>query len=149
MRLTLYHCILQEVWTLCRILKRSTSHNKNLPEWRELTTKRNPVVDKSSKTCSGDSNDHEMKSYISFQPPIIQLNHEKNPLYHQQQQNHLTNGINHNHLITAASDQAPSATASSSSFSDLDMDEIIKHGDWDDLRSVVEFGAPNRPVFFM
>lgn len=122
-----------EVWTLCRILKRNVSNRKVVPDWRELSVKRNPMVDTSSKTCSEDS-DHEMKSYISFQNPSIQLNHEKN-LY-----NH-TNGMNHLTAISRFTDQAPSM--------DLEMNDFIEHGDWDDLRSVVEFAAADRPVFCM
>ncbi|KAK9080729.1 hypothetical protein SSX86_000487 [Deinandra increscens subsp. villosa] len=140
-----------EVWTLCRILKKNVYHRKPLPDLRKLSTKRNFAVDASS--------DRDMQSYIRFQsPPMIQLSHVKNPIYHNQQeqlQNH------NNHLIitdelramgplisvSGASDQAPSA--SSSCFSDQDVNDITKHGDWDDLRSVVEFASADGPVFFM
>ncbi|XP_071693694.1 transcription factor JUNGBRUNNEN 1-like [Rutidosis leptorrhynchoides] len=146
-----------EVWTLCRIIKRNACHKKTLPDWRESSAKRNHTVEKTSKTCSElNSHDHDTKSYISFQAPII---NEKNTLCYQQQHNYdsLTNGMNYPSGITristsisGVSDQAPSVSASSSSFSDRDMEEMMKHGDWDDLRSFVEFAAADQlPVFFM
>ncbi|PWA92952.1 Elongation factor G, III-V domain-containing protein [Artemisia annua] len=119
-----------EVWTLCRILKRNVSNRKIVPDWKELSIKRNPVVDAGSKSCSEDS-DHEMKSYISFQNPSIQLNHEKNLYDH-------TNGMNHLTAISRFTDQAPSIN--------LEMNEFIENGDWNDLRSVVEFAAADRPI---
>lgn len=124
---------MQEVWTLCRILKRNVSNRKIVPDWKEVSIKRNPVLDTGSKTCSADS-DHEMKSYISFQDPVIKLNQEKNLFNH-------TNGMNHLAAISRFTDQAPSMN--------LEMNEFIENGDWDDLRSVVEFAAADRPVFFM
>ncbi|KAI3686111.1 hypothetical protein L1987_79783 [Smallanthus sonchifolius] len=139
-----------EVWTLCRILKRNVWHRKTLPDLRKLSAKRNLAVNSSSITYIRDSN-RDMPSYIRFQAPMIELNHDKNPFYHHEQ---LPNEMNH--LTTTgpfiatstASDQAPSG--SSSCFSDQDMnDDITKNGDWDDLRSVVEFASADRPVFFM
>ncbi|KAJ0920704.1 hypothetical protein HanRHA438_Chr05g0244261 [Helianthus annuus] len=97
-----------------------------------------------------------MQHYIRFQTSTIQLNHVKYPFYdhhEQQHHNHLTNETHHltamGPLISSsgASDQAPSA--SSSCFSDQDMNDITKQGDWDDLRSVLEFASADRPVFFM
>lgn len=45
----------QEVWTLCRIvLKRNASCKKyysNIPDWREVSYKTNPVDDEICKTC--------------------------------------------------------------------------------------------------
>ncbi|KAK1406894.1 hypothetical protein QVD17_38503 [Tagetes erecta] len=116
-----------EVWTLCRILKKNICHRKPLPDHlKKLSAKLNFAVDASSIT------------YI--QTPTIQLNHMSI--------NHHINEINHltamDHFSTTTSDQAPSA--SSSCFSDQDMnDDITEHGDWDDLRSVVEFASADRP----
>ncbi|KAJ9567809.1 hypothetical protein OSB04_003775 [Centaurea solstitialis] len=126
-----------EVWTLCRILKRSTSvsHRKSMPDWRELSAKRNMnVVDTGSKTCSTDSDhDHQDKqSYISFELPI------KNP-FMSHNHHHNTDHIS----ITTASYEAASASCSSS-FSDLN--DFIKHGDWDGLRSVVEYHYKKKDI---
>ncbi|KVI10248.1 transcription factor JUNGBRUNNEN 1 [Cynara cardunculus var. scolymus] len=124
-----------EVWTLCRILKRSPSHKKTLPEWREISTSKSPpVVD----TSSGDS-DYDMQSYISFQAPVINENKPFVHTHHQQQHLHGSNQLIMGQLTssTVTSDQPPSTTASCSSFSGLDVNQFIKHGDWDDLRSVV------------
>ncbi|KAJ9562673.1 hypothetical protein OSB04_007833 [Centaurea solstitialis] len=121
-----------EVWTLCRILKRSPSYKKTLPEWKEISaTKSPPVVD----TSSGDS-DYDMQSYISFQTPVV-INENKpypNHNHHHHQQQHAQDRSNQ---VIMSTSEPPSTTASSSSFSGLDVNEFIKHGDWDDLRSVV------------
>ncbi|XP_076943969.1 transcription factor JUNGBRUNNEN 1-like [Bidens hawaiensis] len=98
-----------EVWTLCRILKRNACHKKTLPDFKKLSAKRNLAVD-------------DMQSYIRFQTPMIQLNH--NPFY--QEMNHLTS-IGSFIATSGASDQAPST--SSSCFSDQDANDITKHGD--------------------
>lgn len=50
--------MLQEIWTLCRIFKRSASYRKCAPDWRsELGSKRTAAPDYSttSKTCSSNS----------------------------------------------------------------------------------------------
>lgn len=104
-------------------------HRKPLPDLKKLSAKLNFAVDATSIT------------YI--QAPMIQLNHMNN---------HHANAMNHCLTVmdpfSATSDRTPSA--SSSCFSDQDMkDEITEHGDWDDLRSVVEFASADRPVFFM
>jgi len=119
-----------------------------LPDWRELSAKRNmSVVDTSSKTCSADS-DQDIQSYISFQSPL--LNH---PLISRKQQHHnIINGMNMNllthHISTTTSCDHHAPSSASSSFSDLN--DFIKHGDWDDLTSV-EFAATDAhgPLFFM
>lgn len=142
-----------EVLTLCRILKRSVSHRKRLPaDWsRELSAAKRNMVDTSS-SCTDD------QSYnISFQSSPLITNHDNNSLSRSNDQHHMINQLTNlnggmNLLSTDHHDisTSSSAAASSSSFSDLDMNEFIKHGDWDDLRSVVEFAATHDgPVFFM
>ncbi|KAJ0790524.1 putative transcription factor NAM family [Helianthus annuus] len=144
-----------EVWTLCRILKKNVCHKKTLPDLIKISANRNLLVDTSPKISSRDFN-HDMQHYIRFQTSTIQLNHVKYPFYdhhEEQHHNHLTNETHHltamGPLISSsgASDQAPSA--SSSCFSDQDMNDITKQGDWDDLGSVLEFASADRPVFFM
>lgn len=134
-----------EVWTLCRILKRSPCYKKTLPEWREVSTRKPQQV--VVETSSGDS-DYDMQSYISFQTPII---NEKKPfLYnHRQQHHHETNQfiVGQATASTLTHDQPPSTEASCSSFSNVDVNEFIKHGDWDDLRSVVDQFSGTDPFF--
>ncbi|GKC28160.1 hypothetical protein Tco_1035454, partial [Tanacetum coccineum] len=140
-----------EVWTLCRILKRSPCYKKTLPEWREVSTRKpQPVVD----TSSGDS-DYDMQSYISFQSPVIKDNKPYVHNYHhqqqQQQQRHEPNQFIVGQVTTSTltHDQPPSTTASSFSFSNIDVNEFIKHGDWNDLRSVVDQFSGTDPFFYM
>ncbi|PWA73856.1 No apical meristem (NAM) protein [Artemisia annua] len=136
-----------EVWTLCRILKRSPCYKKALPEWREVSTRKPQQV--VVETSSGDS-DYDMQSYISFQTPII--NDKKPLLYnHHQEHHHETNQfiVGQATTLTLTHDQPPSTTASCSSFSNTDMNEFIKHGDWDDLRSVVDQFSGTDPFFYM
>ncbi|KAK6149521.1 hypothetical protein DH2020_017046 [Rehmannia glutinosa] len=80
--------VMEEVWTLCRILKRNVSYRKCVPDWREVSDKKinyiiNPIVDHhaSSQTCSLEySSDHngQTSSYISFSAPIVNQNEIKN-----------------------------------------------------------------------
>ncbi|KAL8205666.1 hypothetical protein R6Q57_009217 [Mikania cordata] len=123
-----------EVWTLCRILKRSPSYKKALPEWKEVSTRKAapaPVVE----TSSGDS-DYDRQSYISFQTPVT-TDHNK-PSAHDQHR-----------LVSNHMSKPPSTTASCTSFSGLDMNDFIKHGDWGDLRSVVDQFCAGDPFFLM
>ncbi|KAK1440123.1 hypothetical protein QVD17_05948 [Tagetes erecta] len=135
-----------EVWTLCRILKRSPCYKKMLPEWRDVTTRKSPPV---VETSSGDS-DYDRQSYISFQTPIITDN---KPLaynnYHQQHRHVITNQMIIGQVTSTVTSEPPSTAASSSSFSGLDVNELIKHGDWDDLRSVVDQFCGVDPLFLM
>ncbi|GJV15329.1 transcription factor JUNGBRUNNEN 1-like protein [Tanacetum coccineum] len=140
-----------EVWTLCRILKRSPCYKKTLPEWREVSTRKpQPVVD----TSSGDT-DYDMQSYISFQSPVIKDNKSYAHNYHhqqpQQQQRHERNQfiVGQVTMSTLTHDQPPSTTASSFSFSNVDVNEFIKHGDWSDLISVVDQFSGTDPFFYM
>ncbi|KAL0407086.1 UNVERIFIED_CONTAM: Transcription factor JUNGBRUNNEN 1 [Sesamum latifolium] len=121
-----------EVWTLCRIFKRNVSYKKScIPDWQEIAAKRstiNPAVDASSKTCSidDDSSDHKINtSYISF-----------NTSGHAQS---ITNQQLLGHFSSAP--QAPTSAASSFSGSICgDTNDVyLRHTDWEDLRSIVDF----------
>ncbi|XP_050224436.1 transcription factor JUNGBRUNNEN 1-like [Mercurialis annua] len=133
-----------EVWTLCRIFKRSVSHRKYTPDWRELSTKRTqpqPVIDSTNSiTCSADS-DQSRENYLSFAAPVFQytekkpvlinnhVNHEKNQiLYH-------ADPFNNNYIMQTQS-MASSSNVSSPAY--YGNDQFLS-GDWDELRSVVEF----------
>lgn len=146
------HVFLQEVWTLCRILKRNASCKKyNIPDWRELvSSKTNPVVDdESCKTCGGSTvemmNGSTHENYVSSEAPSSTTN----------QQNEKKQFVNHvagetNQLLSTStvgqlssiivSQQTPSS--SSSPFGPRPVKEYFTtygHGDWDELTPVVEF----------
>ncbi|KAL7592925.1 hypothetical protein Lser_V15G35439 [Lactuca serriola] len=135
-----------EVWTLCRILKRSPCYKKTLPEWREVATRKSPpMVD----TSSGDS-DYDMQSYISFQAPVINDNKPfANNHLHQQRYGTTNQLIMGQVTRSTLTSEPPSTTASCSSFSGLDMNEFIKHGDWEDLRAAVDQFSTADPFIFM
>lgn len=137
---------MQEVWTLCRILKRSPCYKKTLPEWRDATTRKSPPV---METSSGDS-DYDRQSYISFQTPVITDNkpfvHNN---HHYQQHPHVTNQMIIGQVTSTVTHEPPSTEASCSSFSGVEVNEFIKHGDWDDLRSVVDRFCGNVDPFFL
>lgn len=136
--LTCNNCF-QEVWTLCRILKRSTSPNKCLAATRDQTnvskTNGDLVIDANSKTCSGGSeNMHALN--ISFQqnpePVVFPNNHILADL------NHLVMGP----LTSTMHQQAASTVITSySNFSSPEMNEFVQYADWEQLRSFAEFGG--------
>nr|XP_027063813.1 transcription factor JUNGBRUNNEN 1-like [Coffea arabica] len=144
-----------EVWTLCRIFKRNVSYRKCMPDWKEISGKRlSNAVDASSKTCSMEF-DNVTQSYISFSAnvaPAITRQNDKKPSINNN--NNSVHGLGHvditNQLLMSqlsSFSQAPSSTtASYASFASSDATDFLKHGDWDELRSMVEFGAG--PTFF-
>ncbi|KAI3754031.1 hypothetical protein L2E82_26123 [Cichorium intybus] len=134
-----------EVWTLCRILKRSPCNKKTSPEWREVATRKSPpVVD----TISGDS-DHDMQSYISFQAPVTNDNKPFAHNHYHQHRHETIQSIMGQVTRSTLAYEPPSTTASCSSFSGLDVNEFIKHGDWEDLRAVVDQFSTADPFLFM
>ncbi|THF99209.1 hypothetical protein TEA_019888 [Camellia sinensis var. sinensis] len=128
-----------EVWTLCRILKRNVSYRKCIPDWRELSAKRNPV-DASSKTCSIDESDSHEGFNIDFRAPVIRQNEKKLFASHLGETNQRMVG-----QLSSISHQTPT-TGTYSSFYSHDVNEFIKFGDWDELRSVVEFSVDPFPM---
>ncbi|KAM0063615.1 putative transcription factor NAM family [Helianthus debilis subsp. tardiflorus] len=143
-----------EVWTLCRILKRSPCYKKTLPEWRDVSTKKSPPV---VETSSGES-DYDRQSYISFQtPPVITdkpfARTQNNNHSHNQQYQHRyvtnTNQLLIEQVTSPVTPEPPFMAASCSSFSGLDVNEFIKNGDWDDLRSAVDQFCVVDPFYLM
>ncbi|KAL0300983.1 UNVERIFIED_CONTAM: Transcription factor JUNGBRUNNEN 1 [Sesamum radiatum] len=122
-----------EVWTLCRIFKRNVSYKKCIPDWREIAAKRNtisPAVDASSKTCSinDSSSDHNLKtSYISF-----------NASGHAQS---ITNQQLLGHFNSAPQAPVSAASSFSGSICGDTNDVYLRHTNWEDLRSIVDFVA--------
>ncbi|KAL3508266.1 hypothetical protein ACH5RR_027667 [Cinchona calisaya] len=141
-----------EVWTLCRIFKRNVSYRKCIPaDWKEKCGKPmnvNNAVDASSKTCSMESDHKNRQNYINFSssaaaaaPAVIRQNDIKKPFIHGHVD--ITNQVPISQLSSA-----PSSSNDASCFGSSDhVTDFFKHGDWDELRSVVEFGAA-APMFY-
>ncbi|PIN09783.1 hypothetical protein CDL12_17637 [Handroanthus impetiginosus] len=136
-----------EVWTLCRILKRDVSYKKYLPDWRKLGTKKvnskinyiNPVATDhaSSETCSVEScSQNRQSNYISFNKD------DQNKPYSAGYVESNTNQHFLGHFGTSVVSQAPSAPSSYPSYIFGDIyGEVLRNGDWEDLRSIVDFSA--------
>ncbi|KAA8527169.1 hypothetical protein F0562_008602 [Nyssa sinensis] len=96
--------------------------------------KRN-TVDSSSKTCSTVESDNG-EGYISFRADPEILQNETKPSV-----DHVNIEMNQfmlsSQLISSITEDP--STASYSSFWSRDMNELLKYGDWDELRRVVEF----------
>ncbi|XP_022886397.1 transcription factor JUNGBRUNNEN 1-like [Olea europaea var. sylvestris] len=116
-----------EVWTLCRILKRNVSYKKCVLNWREMSGKKSNPADSSSKSCSMKSD----QSFISFSDPDYQI---KKPF-----SNHVENIANQQFIghFNPVYGQAPSSIYSTSVCSS-DTNELSRHSDWEDLRSIVD-----------
>ncbi|WCJ37028.1 NAC domain containing protein 42 [Euphorbia peplus] len=133
-----------EVWTLCRIFKRNVSHRKYTPDWRELSNKRQQTattkimnMDTSSNTCSVDSN-ITRENYLNFSTPTMNIQYSENkPLLNQMV---IMNNERQVQLQFQQQQELQSMAASSSNISSPYGNEFFSYnGDWDELRSVVEF----------
>ncbi|KAK4386823.1 Transcription factor JUNGBRUNNEN 1 [Sesamum angolense] len=117
----------------CAEYSRNVSYKKCIPDWREIAAKRNtinPAVDTSSKTCSIDdsSSDHNIKtSYISF-----------NASGHAQS---ITNQQLLGHFSSAPQAPVSAASSFSGSICGDTNDVYLRHTNWEDLRSIVDFVA--------
>lgn len=140
--------IVQEVWTLCRILKRNVSYKKCVPDWREVCNnggakKIGYPVEASSKACSTvESND--CQSYISFMDPGIGQMNEKKPFpcSRMNEMNNLRGSSQLSSTSVVSEQPPPSASYSYANYFTTGMNEmLLKHGDWDELGSVVGFAA--------
>nr|QCY50839.1 NAC16 [Diospyros kaki] len=126
-----------EVWTLCRIFKRNvSSYRRCASDWRSSeATVRRGAVEASSKTCSVESDDQSNESYIDFRTPAIGQNEKKHLVGH---------GYEANHMVAGQLNSISAAPSMASSYSSLnygqEMNEF-KYGDWDELRSVVEYAV--------
>ncbi|KAL3503733.1 hypothetical protein ACH5RR_038182 [Cinchona calisaya] len=147
-----------EVWTLCRIFKRNVSYRKCMPDWKELSGKRtNIAVDGSSKTFNIMESDKFRQSYISFSSsaaPAITRQNDKKPfnnnsnIHGHNGQLDITNQLLMMNQLTSVSQAPPSTASSYASFAGSEVTDFLKNGcDWDELRSMVEFGAAG-PMFF-
>lgn len=124
---------LQEVWTICRIFKRSVSHRKYTPDWREIASNRTSTATPSPQIiCSMGLGSNIHETYIAFGSPLVQSCDEK-PGFSGM------NGRNQWHAEQLSIAQ-PSSMASSSSFSSCpENNDFFTRANWDELKSVVEF----------
>ncbi|KAF8390930.1 hypothetical protein HHK36_023230 [Tetracentron sinense] len=120
-----------EIMTLCRIFKRNVSFRKPTPNWRETTMKRYPT-DSSSKTCSSESDSRD--NYKTLDDLVIQQNEKKAFINHTDERNQLLAG----QFSSVAQDPF---TESYSIFTNPSGNEFLRDGNWDDLRSIVEYAA--------
>ncbi|KAL9270225.1 Transcription factor JUNGBRUNNEN 1-like protein [Drosera capensis] len=138
-----------EIWTLCRIFKRSKKYTS---DWREVPTKKGSAINAFSKTTAHEEpNIHGGQSYISFQN-FAQCNkdYREMPMLMNQQgfdgnSRYLKVGSQWNMMA-----QGSPLTASSYSSCSLNQTDVESHDDqllcslgssWDDLSAVVEFAA--------
>ncbi|GLU17992.1 hypothetical protein SLE2022_343160 [Rubroshorea leprosula] len=149
-----------EVWTICRIFKRNSSQRKLfIPVQSRENAKRHSTdhhhQTSSSKACGMESNNKE--SYISFgAPAAIDIHHhhfhDQKPVVNHsniinneggsmqwQQGEQCMSIVTHGHQLVSTM-----VSTSPSSFSDfpegnINYDQLFTYGNWDELRSVVEF----------
>ncbi|KAF8007750.1 hypothetical protein BT93_K1673 [Corymbia citriodora subsp. variegata] len=121
-----------EVWTLCRIFKRTPSSRKYIakPEWNEATFKQSPV-DSYSKSSSFESEYGDQCLSFGSDHLAIQLSDTKPAICHVDQAQYPL--INHCHSIP----QAPMAAPRTSFWNQNGEDIFVNGINWDELRSIV------------
>ncbi|XP_028752402.1 transcription factor JUNGBRUNNEN 1-like [Neltuma alba] len=149
-----------EIWTLCKIFKRTVTQKKCTPDWRHLATAKRRSTDKMSRSMSINNSTVEScnstitcdrESYINFggcspeQKPVVHNNYSTSNHYNDQRNHH----VNHfSTSLTAAQQPHHQVTASSSpSSSSLSFwgnqkasnDQFAFDNPWDELRSVMQF----------
>ncbi|XXG65794.1 hypothetical protein AAC387_Pa05g3415 [Persea americana] len=117
-----------EVWTICRIFKRTVSYKKYTPGWSDSSSIKRHPTDANSKSCSFESDDGEKNQYFGTssiqqteKKPFITVNEDKQLLSDQ-----------YNPIA-----QAPS-TALCSSFPSTNSNDFFRQGNWDELGAIVE-----------
>ncbi|CAL5335393.1 unnamed protein product [Camellia sinensis] len=133
-----------EVWTLCRIFKRNVSYRKCIPDWRELSAKRNPASSKACSTTVDESDSNE--DFISFggAPQGIRQNEKKQFINDHVDETNLmvVDQLSYVSQSQVQAQASSTTTASYSSFLSPDAaNNFVKYEDWDELRSVVEFAV--------
>lgn len=120
----------QEIWTICRIFKRTVSYRKYTPEWGVSSSIKQNPIETNSKTCSFESVDEEKHQYLGSssiqqieKKPFICINEDKSQLPSDQ----------YNSIA-----QSP-LTALYSSFPSANSSEFFRQGNWDELGAIVDF----------
>ncbi|KAK4713947.1 hypothetical protein R3W88_019854 [Solanum pinnatisectum] len=147
-----------EVWTLCRIFKRISNYKRFTPDWKQQQQQQQPVVkqsfgDTSSKACSVQSeiSDDHSNNVINFkkmafpQKNIINASSGGNLNYQVNQRNSY---YNNSQLITTMP-ESPFASSNSIFWntSAEDQEYLFSHGNWDELKSVVDLAMDPRSLF--
>ncbi|XP_015081730.2 transcription factor JUNGBRUNNEN 1-like [Solanum pennellii] len=146
-----------EVWTLCRIFKRISNYKRFTPDWKQQQQQpvvKQSFVDTSSKACSVQSeiSDDQSNNVINFkkmafpQKNIMNASSGGNLNYQVDQR---TSYYNNSQLITTMPDQSP-FTSSNSIFWNTraeDQEYLFSHGNWDELKSVVDLAIDPRSLF--
>ncbi|XP_027343654.1 transcription factor JUNGBRUNNEN 1-like [Abrus precatorius] len=126
-----------EVWTLCRIFKRTPSYKKYTPNLKDSTpvTKPNP--------CTLDSDN--CKPYLICRDPLVMQQIERKPVIGQVDDNnkHLFLG----QFGSVPHHQAPSNMPYPSLWNQNVEDYAFANENWDELRSVVQFAIDPSTVF--
>lgn len=145
-----FMCLLQEVWTLCRILKRNASCKKyynNIPDWREVVSSSKTnipkvvVDDESCKTCGGSSVEimNGSTTHENYEAPTSNQQNEKKQFVGDQTCNQLLSTNTVGQLSSIIVSQTP-PSSSSSPFGPRVKEYFTTYGgDWDELTPVVEF----------
>lgn len=117
---------LQEVWTLCKILKRDVSYKK----WQEISSKPSLTDSSCTTSCSSESN-MDRDRYLNFGASAAMENERKHfsDIYERNQfsagQLSLTGEIPY--MASCVSDLNPNG------------DDYSKEGNWDELMPMAEF----------
>lgn len=150
-----YWSTVEEVWTLCRIFKRISNYKRFTPDWKQQQpVVKQSFVDTSSKACSVQSeiSDDQSNNVINFkkmafpQKSIMNASCGGNLNYQVDQRNSY---YNNSQLITTMPDQSP-FTSSNSIFWNTraeDQEYLFSHGNWDELKSVVDLAIDPRSLF--
>ncbi|CAJ1964346.1 unnamed protein product [Sphenostylis stenocarpa] len=132
--------IAKEVWTLCRIFKRTPSFKKYTPNLKDSTplTKPNPV---NSNTSTSDSD--ICKPYFICRDPVMMQQLERKPVFGQVDEK--------KHFFLGQFGQLPHLQPPSTpypSFLNQNVEDYaFANENWDDLRSVVQFAIDPSSVF--
>lgn len=135
------HLVFQEVWTVCRIIKRNLPHKKYVADWRKPSSNQVPCEYKPPRTTTATilEADHLPRHdcYINFgsDPTIHYYNDSDNHSYNNMASNGQSGFLNHSPSV---GQEAPSETTTSSS-TDFITTEMEQFQNWDQLGHAVEF----------
>ncbi|CAI0450465.1 unnamed protein product [Linum tenue] len=169
----------QEVWTICRIFKRSSSNRKYTPDWRELSTSsKRPATNTLTSTTATATTSNNNNIPCSSSSATLMESSNYNYYTSSSSANYYTRGEHlidfsagpHHHVdmkpsvsshVAAAAASFPSSSSMAASSSNTsspygsehnninnvhhhhrhrdDEDQLLPFGDFDELRSVVEF----------
>ncbi|CAN0901950.1 Transcription factor JUNGBRUNNEN 1 [Linum grandiflorum] len=160
-----------EVWTICRIFKRSSSNRKYTQDWRELSTSKRPLTNpKFDSNNYYTSTTTHPQHFIDFTAPHVQ-SFDTKPLVVTTSQHHVgpaaldddqsimmmmdrsssitvpsgptalihSASSHHNSELVAPQSSSSMASSTSNISSPYGNDQFLTYGDFDELRSVVEF----------